>query len=219
MNELQEELEEKNFGDLNQNILLQAISGLIQNDTTTKAITELSGESLRDNWQLFCESLRKSIDFLSSELNCSHLDFLPAQQQIISLVKFFGITGMPSAVQLKELKKMFWKISFTNKYSTGQTTDKMNFDIQKIIEIRNNNFIESNKIRYTVTKNELIETKFSKANPLTRAFLLLMAQHKPLDLIKNTKIDVTLSLSKYNRKQYHHIFPNAYLKKQGFPHS
>ncbi len=219
MNELQEELEEKNFGDLTQNILLQAISGLIQNDTTTKAITDLSGEQVRDNWATFCESLRKSIDFLSSELNCSHLDFLPAQQQIIALVKFFSIPLMPNASQLKELKKWFWKISFSNRYSTGQTTDKMNFDIQRIIEMRNDNFIESNKIRYTVSKSELIETKFSKANPLTRAFLLLMAQHKPLDLIKNTKIDIALSLSKYNRKQFHHIFPNAFLKKQGFPHT
>lgn len=126
---------------------------------------------------------------------------------------------MPNASQLKELKKWFWKISVSNRYSTGQTTDKMNFDIQRIIEMRNDNFIESNKIRYTVSKSELIETKFSKANPLTRAFLLLMAQHKPLDLIKNTKIDIALSLSKYNRKQFHHIFPNAFLKKQGFPHT
>ncbi|MHA4875309.1 hypothetical protein, partial [Enterococcus faecium] len=77
MNELQEELEEKNFGDLTQNILLQAISGFIQNDTTTKAITELTGEHVRNNWDRFCESLRKSIDFLATELKCSHIDFLP----------------------------------------------------------------------------------------------------------------------------------------------
>jgi len=219
MNELQDELEEKNFGDLTQNILLQAISGFIQNDTTTKAITALSGEQVRDCWSDFCESLRKSIDFLASELNCSHIDFLPAQQQIVALVKFYGFSEMPSAEQLKELKKWFWKISFSNRYSTGQTTEKMNFDIQRIIEIRNNQFTEVNKIRYTVTNSELIATKFSKANPLTRAFLLLMAQRHPLDLIKNTKVDITTSLSKYNRKQYHHIFPNAFLKLQGFPDS
>ncbi|HRP90740.1 MAG TPA: DUF262 domain-containing protein [Edaphocola sp.] len=217
INELQEELEEKNFGDLTQNILLQAISGVIQNNTTTKSVTELTGEQVRDNWEIFCESLRKSIDFISADLNCSHIDFLPYQQQIVALTKFFSISGMPDAAQLKELKKWFWKTSFSNRYSTGQTTDKMNFDIEKIIEIRNNNFVEVSKLKYTVSKNELIETKFSKANSLTRAFLLLMAQHQPTDLIKNTKIDIAQSLSKYNRKQYHHIFPNAFLKKQGFP--
>lgn len=219
INDLQEELEEKNFGDLTQNILIQSISAFIQNDTTTKAITELTGEQVRDNWDGFCEALKKTIDFISSDLNCPHLDFLPTQQQIIAIVKFFGISGTPDANQIKELKKWFWKTSFSNRYSTGKTTEKMNSDIQRIIEIRKNDFNEINKIRYNVTKNELIETKFSKANPLTRAFLLLMAQKQPLDLIKNTKIDIALSLSKYNRKQYHHIFPNAFLKKQGFPYN
>lgn len=219
MNELQEELEEKNFGDLTQNIILQAISGFIQNDTTTKAITELSGEQVRDNWEKFCESLRKTIDFLATEINCSHLDFLPSQQLIVGLVNFFGIDRIPDSNQLKELKKWFWKTSFSNRYSTGQTTEKMNFDIQRMIEIRKNDFSEVKKARYTVTKGELIASKFSKANPLTRAFLLLMAQKNPLDLVKNIKIDIAISLSKYNRKQYHHIFPNAFLKKQGFPHS
>lgn len=215
--ELLEELEEKNFGDLTQNILLQAISGIIQNNTTTKAITDLTGEQVRDYWNLFCESLRRSIDFLSSELNCSHQDFLPYQQQIIALSKFFSIPGDIDSHQLKELKKWFWKTSFSNRYSTGQTTEKMNADIERIIEVRKNDFVEISKLKYSVTKNELIETKFSKANSLTRAFLLLMAQYAPNDLVKNTKIDITQALSKYNRKQYHHIFPNAFLKKQGFP--
>lgn len=215
--ELLDELEEKNFGDITQNILLQAISGIIQNDTTTKAITKLTGEEIRDNWESFCESLRKSIDFLSSELNCSHQDFLPYQQQIIAISKFFSIKGDIEAEQLKELKKWFWKTSFSNRYSTGQTTEKMNIDIERIIEIRKNDFDEIRKLKYNVSKSELIETKFSKANSLTRAFLLLIAQHSPNDLVKNIKIDITQALSKYNRKQYHHIFPNAFLKKQGFP--
>ncbi|WP_131961484.1 hypothetical protein [Dyadobacter psychrotolerans] len=217
MNELQEELEEKSFGDLTQSIFLQSISGLIQNNTTTISVTELSGEQVRDNWQNFCESLRKIIDFLSSEINCSHIDFLPFQQQVVALTKFFGFSERPTADQLKELKAWFWKTSFSNRYSTGQTTDKMNSDIERIIEIRTNNFTEIRKLKYTTTKNELIDTKFSKANPLTRSFLLLMVQHKPTDLVKNMKIDITKSLSEYNRKQYHHIFPNEFLKKQGFP--
>jgi hypothetical protein len=217
INELQEELEEKNFGDISQNILLQAISGVIQNNTTTKSVVDLSGEQVRDNWDVFSEALKKGIDFITSELNCAHLDFLPYQQQLIAISKFFSIEGMPNANQYKELKKWFWKTSFSNRYSTGMTTEKMNSDIDRIIEIRNNNFENVSKLHYTVSKNELVETKFSKGNSLTRAFLLLMAQKQPLDLIKNTRIDIVNSLSKYNRKQFHHIFPNAFLKKQGFP--
>ena len=185
--ELLDELEEKNFGDLTQNILLQAISGLISDDTTTKAVTILTGEQVRDNWKHFCESLRKGIDFISSDLNCAHMDFLPYPQLIVAITKFFSIQGSPSNEQLNELKKWFWKTSFSNRYSTGQTTEKMNVDITRITEIRNNNYLETTKIKYTVNKNELIETTFSKANPLTRAFLLLMSQRNPKDLVKESK--------------------------------
>lgn len=216
MKALQTELKAKNFGDFTQSVILQAMSGVIQNDTTTGAVTKLSGEQVRDNWKLFCEALRKAIDFLSSEISCAHIDFLPFQQQIVSITKFFSISGRPTASQLSELKKWFWKTSFSNRYSTGQTTDKMNYDIERMIEVRANNFIEIQKLRYTVSKVEVINTKFSKANPLTRAFLLLLAQDRPIDLVKNIRIDVTKSLSKYNRKEYHHVFPHAFLKKLGF---
>jgi hypothetical protein len=216
--ELLEELEEKNFGDITQNILLQAISGVIQQDTTTQSILNLEGEQVRDSWEAFCEALRKAIDFLSTALNCAHQDFLPAQQQIVSICNFFSIPGTPTADQLKALKKWFWKTSFSNRYSTGQTTSKMNSDIETIIEIRKGNYKPLDAVKYSVTDSELINTKFSKSNSLTRAFLLLMAQNHPTDLIKNVKVDITKALSEYNRKEYHHIFPNAFLKKQNFPH-
>jgi len=35
------------------------------------------------------------------------------------------------------------------------------------------------------------------------------------DLVKGTKVDLDKALSEYNRKEYHHVFPNAFLKKQG----
>lgn len=214
---LLDELEEKNFGDLTQNILLQTISAVIQDDTTTKAIVNLTGVQVRDNWQLFAESMRRTIDFLHTHIKCSHQDFLPYQQQIVSICKFFSIAGREDANQLKSLAKWFWKTSFSNRYSTGQTTDKMNADVQIIQEIRNGNVGVVNTVKTTVTESELIETKFSKANPLTRAFLLLLGQKHPLDLVKGTHIDITSALSEYNRKQYHHIFPNAFLQQQKFP--
>ncbi|MFA5782096.1 MAG: DUF262 domain-containing protein [Bacteroidales bacterium] len=215
MEELLEELEEKNFGELSQNILLQTISGIIQNDTTTSKILELSGEQVRDNWEKVCEALRKAIDFLHTELNCSIQDFLPFQQQIAPIAKFYSEGVVSDAEQIKSLKKWFWKTSFSDRYSTGQTTSKMNTDIETIIQIREGNYKAVDSIKYSVTESELIGTKFSKANPLTRAFLLLMAQYSPIDLVKNTKIDITQALSEYNRKQFHHIFPNAFLKTQG----
>nr|VFJ86718.1 MAG: Protein of unknown function DUF262 [Candidatus Kentron sp. LFY] len=65
----------------------------------------------------------------------------------------------------------------------------------------------------TILQIVLRSTRFSKSNPITRAFLLLMAQMTPLDLIDAKKIDIDKSLSRYNRKEYHHVFPQAFLMK------
>ncbi|CAF4563383.1 unnamed protein product [Rotaria sp. Silwood1] len=141
INDLSTELEKKNFGKLKKDILLQTISGIIQDDTTTQKVLSLSGEEIRDNWGMFCESIKKAIDFLSTELNCLHHDFLPAQQQIISLCKFFSIQGNVSSNQIKLLKKWFWKTSFSDREDNEQALEN---------------------IKFSIDHRDLVETKFTK---------------------------------------------------------
>lgn len=214
--ELFEDLDEKGFGNLSQNVLLQAISGFLQNDTTTKAVLNLKAEDIRDKWEDFCEALRKAIDFVSTELNCKNIDFLPYQQQLVGLTKFYNHNQIPNVNQFTAIKKWFWRTSFSNRYSSGTTTEKMNYDIDIINSIRKNEFDGVETFKMNVTEIELINTNFSKANSLSRAFLLLMAQSHPKDLIKNIKVDLDKALSKYNRKEFHHTFPNAFLRDNDF---
>lgn len=214
-NALQEELSDKGFGDISYKTLLQVISAIIQDTTISKNILNLSGEQVRDSWQKISESLRKAIDFLATDVNCLHIDFLPFTQQLIPIAKFFDLNSRPSSDQLKVLRQYFWKTSFSNRYSTGQTNAKLDLDIERIIDLTKGNLKAFESYKYSISKIALIATKFSKSNPITRAFLLLMAQFGPKDLIKNQKIDIGKSLAQYNRKEYHHIFPEAFLKNRG----
>lgn len=215
INDLLEELDEKGFGDISRNIILQALSGTLQDDTTTGAILNLTGEEVRDHWEEFCEAFKRAIDFCYTNLNCLNSDFLPFPQQIAIIIKFFDTIKKPNAEQLKNLARWFWITSFSDRYSTGRTTSKMNLDIELIGEFKDGEFSGLDNYSYSVTAQKLISTKFSKRNPITRALLLLLAQYNPLDLIKGTRVDIDKALSEYNRKQYHHFFPNAFLKKQG----
>lgn len=214
-NEFMEELESKGFGGIQHKTLLQIISGIIQNSTQSKNILSLSGEEIRDNWNTVQESIKKGIDFLSTDLKCCHLDFLPFHQQLIGISKFFQLLPSPSANQLKIIRQWFWKTSFSKRYSSGQTNAKIDSDISNILSLSNGDSVQLESYSYDVTPEMLISTKFSKGNPITRASLLLMAQFDPYDLIKNQPIDIGKSLSQYNRKEFHHIFPNAFLKKRG----
>lgn len=217
-NSLLENLEEKGFGNIRHKSLLQIISAVIQSTTISKNIINLTGEQVRDNWDRITESIRKSIDFLATDITCLNIDFLPFTQQLIPLVKFFDLIDSPSSEQLKSLRQYFWKTSFSNRYSTGQTNAKMDADIEKLIELQNGNLKAFDDYQYSVNVTTLKNTKFSKGNAITRAFLLLMAQEQPLDLVKNQKIDIGTSLAQYNRKEYHHVYPQAFLKNRGLSH-
>lgn len=213
-NQLLEELEEKGYGGIRHKVILQIISGIIQGTTISKNILHLKGEEVRDNWVRIVDSVKKSVDFLATDMKCLHIDFLPYAQQLIPIACFFDRIQRPTAEQIAQIKQYFWKTSFSNRYTSGQSNAKMDADIEKIKEIAAGKSKVFSAYEYTVTENTLLRTKFSKANPISRAFLLLMAQYQPVDLIKNQKIDIGTSLANYNRKEYHHVFPQAFLSSK-----
>ncbi|MBC9072779.1 DUF262 domain-containing protein [Thauera sp. CAU 1555] len=219
IDELLEELEEKSFGSIDPKLMLQIVSGIIIGSTKTENVLRLTGERVRDNWENIEESIKAAIDFLSTEMKCSNIEFLPFHQQLIPLSRLFAKTKRVTVDQISVLKQYFWRTSFSDRYSTGQTTAKMDADIEFVNKVLDYDFSDLSKYGVSVTSKDLIETQFSKANPVTRAFLLLCAQHEPLDLANGRKVDVGNSLSSFNRKQYHHVFPNSFLTKNGVPKS
>ncbi|EMQ2087917.1 DUF262 domain-containing protein [Salmonella enterica subsp. enterica] len=214
---LSDDLDEKGFGKLDPKLILQIISGMIIGSTRTENILSLSAEAVRDSWDKIREAIMKTIDFLYTHIRCAHLDFLPYHQQLVSLSRFFYTSKRINAEQADILVKFFWRTSFSNRYSTGQTTDKMDIDIAFIDELVKGQQVSLTRYNISVTEKELTSTQFSKSNPLTRAFLLLSGLLHPKDLTNGITIDIDNALSSFNRKQYHHIFPNAYLKKHIIP--
>jgi hypothetical protein len=212
---LLEELEEKSFGSISSKLMLQVVSGIIIGSTKTENVLRLTGDIVRDNWKIVEESVKSAVDFLSTEIKCSNIEFLPFHQQLIPISRFYSKTKSVTPDQVSILKKYFWRTSFSDRYSTGQTTAKMDSDIEFMDNIADYDFSDLKKYNPSISSKELIETKFSKANPITRSFLLLLAQDNPLDLVSGMSIDVDKSLATFNRKQYHHVFPNAFLKRKG----
>jgi len=217
-NDLLGELEDKGFGGIKHKVILQITSGVIQGTTLSKNILNLKGDDVRDNWERIVGAIKKAIDFIATDLKCLHLDFLPYAQQLIPLTCFFDSIKRPTSDQFAQIKQYFWKTSFSNRYTSGQSNAKMDSDIEKIKQLADGEANVFSAYEYTITDNTLKNTKFSKANPLTRAFLLLMAQFQPVDLIKNQRVDLGTSLASYNRKEYHHVFPQAHLKAKSVQH-
>ncbi len=214
LDDILEILDQKGFGDTDEKILLQCLSGIIKKTTKTRDILSLDPTEVKNNIDLLRESLEKSIDFFSTELRVTSSDFLPQSHQIIPFTYFFSIVNTPTAQQVKVLKKWFWRTSFSLRYQ-GATDIRLNQDILYFGRVAEGNFAGLDKYEPLLTDVSLIAPVFSKTNVYTRSLLLLLAQKKPSDLISGKRVDTGKALSKFNRKEYHHIFPQAFLREQG----
>jgi hypothetical protein len=215
INELLETLEAKGFGDLPEKTILQCLSAIIQKSTSTKAILALDPKLVHEKFEILTSSMEKAIDFLATQLRASS-DFLPHVQQLIPLTFFFSRVHSASSDQINWLKQWFWKTSFSRRYS-AQTDEKMDSDIAFFEQLLVNDPDGASRYSYSVTADQLIKQRFTKSSPLARAFLLLLAQNHPVDLVNGALVDLGKALSEYNSKEYHHIFPRAHLKKREFP--
>jgi len=212
--DLLETLEEKSFGQLPEKTILQCLSAVMVNSTSTKSILALKPNEVHDKFDVLVSSMEKAIDFLSTQLHASK-DFLPHVQQLIPLTFFFSKAAAPTNEQTKLLRQWFWKTTFSRRYA-AQTDEKMDADIVLFEQLLKGNSDGLNKYSYSITPEQLIKQKFSRSSPIVRGFLLLMAQNQPIDLVSGGLVDLGKALSEYNSKEYHHIFPRAYLKKRLF---
>ncbi len=214
LDDILEVLDLKGFGDTDEKIILQCLSAFTQKTTKTKDILSLDPAVVKDNIGRLEASLEKTIDFLSTDLKVISSDLLPQSHQLIPFTYFFSQVEKPTAAQNKILQKWFWRTSFSLRYQ-GATDIRLNQDILFFEQIIKGNFDGLDKYSPTLSEVALTTPVFSKTNVYTRSLLLLLAQKKPLDLMNCRVIDLDVALSKFNRKEYHHIFPQAFLRDQG----
>ncbi|WP_461453174.1 hypothetical protein [Mucilaginibacter sp.] len=212
--EIYESLENKNFGNTKDKILLQCLSAILKRTTKTSEILTLNPDSVRENMELLKRSLEHAIDYVSTQFNAKSEDFLPKAQQLVALTYLFSKKNSLTSQQTKTVQNWFWRTSFSDRYSFS-TDAKMDEDLLFIDDLLADNFESIYKYTSEINTQTLMKQTFSKSNPSVRATLLLLSKSNPLDLTNGHIIDTGQALSNYNRKEYHHIFPNAYLKKIG----
>jgi len=51
----------------------------------------------------------------------------------------------------------------------------------------------------------------------TTTFILLLAQHGPLNFVSGQPVPLARVLRDYNRSEFHHLYPRAFLGRAGIP--
>ncbi|MDH5718728.1 MAG: DUF262 domain-containing protein [Spirochaetia bacterium] len=212
--DFKKELKDYSYDSIPDIVLLQAISLHLTKYCNKKAILSLTKEQLCDTWLLSIEAIKKSVDFLRVDLNIYSAAIIPFNALLIPISYFFYHIGnkSPSKNQFDILKNWFWQASISNRYDSG-LEGKLSEDahiIDNLIVMKPTTF----NYKIPILNVEVIKNQnYSIGNAFAKTILSLFAYNRPRDLKNNSEINLSKSFSKYNSKEFHHIFPVSYLKQ------
>ena len=211
------ELEEKNFSTVERKAVLRAISAAAGGGFSADnidSLRKLEVDKLKSASSEVGSAFKLAVDFLKNEIEAPNADIIPYSNQIVVLADIYRRIKSPSAKQLKEIKKWFWRTTFSG-YFSGWNTGQMASDLQAVKDFCSG---KKDHIDISIIKpsSEIWKIRtFRSNNAHSKMLGLMLAHHGSLDLVTGQKLSLEKSLAWQNQKEYHHIFPQAFLKKGG----
>jgi len=208
-------LEKKAFGKISPSVVTQLMALVKKGACTERVEYSLTSEEIKGMWESVVISILLAADTLRKNVGVQNANYLPYEAILTMLSYFYAKSGQRalSNDQMNWVKEWFWRASFSQYYGSGGPT-KMGRDKDMFDKLQKIEFPKFNP-PITLTLETLVGTKMTWTRSAIRnAFLCLLANREPLHLINNSKLDlVTGGISGFTSPEKHHIFPQAFLKR------
>ena len=215
--ELVDELDAKGFhtNAFDENLLLRCASAILVSDPRPEAIVKIPGEQIRTRFTEVINGVLGAIDFLSMNLKLRRIDNLPFQTILVPLSAFFAISGNQEVSvnneQRARLIRWFWKVSFSRRYSSG-VIRHLEDDIRAMLQLKDGHESNLGSFPVVIEPEFFLNNNFGIRNVNTKTFVLLLAQQSPKSFISGNDIDLSEKLKEYNKTEFHHLMPKAYVE-------
>lgn len=209
------ELDAKEYGDVSPVVILQVLAAHVENSANKQAILTLRRKDstfLSQSVSEIQDALRRAVDFLNNEVNVKSSAFLPYERQLVALSYAFGKRKPVSNNDVTILRRWFWRTSFSERYRRGGE-GLFDDDLSNIVAVLDNAAL-LDSFGKPSNARDISSSEFRKTSALSNAFIALLASHLPRNLVNGSRIDTGKALSSYNRKEFHHIFPQAFLAER-----
>jgi hypothetical protein len=208
-----EQLDEKDFGGIDPVSVLRSLAVAKTGSARRQAIIDLRDYS-REDLELLIEKTRaalsRAVDFLTSEVSVVSNDFLPYERQLVLLAYVMTNRSSLSGHNFDVLRRWFWRTSFAERYRAGGEA-RFDDDLRTTLgAIETSDGLE--RFGKAPDRNFFIGSEFRKGSAASQAFAALLGAHRPRNITNGAFIDVGTALSAYNRKEFHHLFPQKVLK-------
>jgi hypothetical protein len=210
-------LEEKKFHSFENKTFLRCLGAASGSDFSSGSIDSLrhlDPDTLHKCAEQIKSASQLAVDFLSTEIKAPRAEALPYANQFAVLVEFFRVLPHPSSNQLDELKRWFWLTTLSG-YFSGWDSGQMATDAKSIREFADGK-AACIDVSASVPNSSLWNIKpFRTNSAISKMIALMFATKTPLDLLTGQVIDIDKSLAWSNDKEFHHLFPQGYLSKNG----
>ncbi len=220
--ELKDELSDFGFegvGD-DADLVLSCVAGILAGEPGAEKLLELNGAEVREKFSTVENGIRGAIDFLRRQFNVTSLKLLPYPAMLVPLAVFFAVSDGTEVVvdgpKYQQLKQWFWRTCFSGRYGS-QTRRTTIDDIQQMLELKNSRPSTLGSTPYVIPVGYFAHNSFRVGTAITKTFVLLLANNSPRSLLSGQAIDLDKVLQRYNRSEFHHIYPRAFLREGGYP--
>lgn len=217
IDDIKRSLELKRFHNFDNKTFLRALGAAYGNDFSSSsidALRDVPGNDLMAAAEQLKLAAQRAADFLATEIGAPRAEALPYANQFAVLSEIFRVLPNPSSAQLTEIKRWFWLTTLSG-YFGGWDSGQMTNDTRNIRSFASGEQ-SSLEVAAAIPNASLWRMKPFRSNSAVAKMLGVMFGHRtPLDLITGQRIDVDKSLAWSNDKEYHHLFPQAYLSRIG----
>ncbi|SER76309.1 DUF262 domain-containing protein [Actinokineospora terrae] len=208
------DLEPKKFSGIDRKTILRSVAasaGLGFTSENMDSLRDLKAEDLNNAVSSTSQAARRSADFLSTQIGVPSDAAIPYTNQFAVLTEIFRRVPSPTEAQYKEIARWFWLTTFSS-YFGGWNTGNMATDFDAVADFaKGGTSIDNGSVAPQASVWRIREFR---SNSATSKMLALMLAHEgPVDLLTGQKIDTGKSLAWSNDKEYHHLFPKAYVAR------
>ena len=215
VNKLNKQFDDRGFGAIPPETILQTISLVVKGQATRPAELQLTSEDIQNVWKEVTEALELSVDYLIANLGVKIIEFIP-YISMIPMIAYLFVKNKNRSLDSKKvafLKEWFWKSTFSERYSSS-TASLMGEDKRELFDIALTGKQVSIEFPIVISAKDLQGTKMYRYTATRNGILCILAQLNPRHLKNGGNFELNRSnLSDYNFAERHHIFPRAYLKK------
>lgn len=188
-----------------------ALNGFIKQ---FKKDTQLKSD-FKKEWKKYHNAFLQTVDFMFDTFGITSYYQLPSDNIFTILALFFYLNhGMPTVQQKREIKKWFWHTALGERYSGSRFNRNIPSDIQffkKLARNKDNKYVITDKIN----PNDFLRYDYRKTNSsAVLGYYLFLKKLKPRYLEVGYPMMLDDAIAQSNKKDRHHIFPKAMLKKK-----